>query len=327
MLFLKIPLFGGLHPLYPIRKDLENRCVAEEGVHLGLQYGTHSHSLRNSFTAQATNTVSGGFSSPSEPGCITNTWGYSPMTADRHLPLSNGELRYIESYNLSAVPDGLVDFAEQSTEGSNALVAPALPETIPSTDIVTEKFTAMPGSTNMDNESLASTKASVSDLFAGINESFNASINKGENALRSSLDTATSFIDSIIKDATKTADNAVSGAFSAVDQTGELANKKLVSFSSELSGVTNKAPAVAIDVLRHTIIAVESSLTSGASYVVYLYGSAKELLPAAIRDTVNVYEDKATEILRPIGSASEKVAFYRLMKFSLGTLLESSNLT
>ncbi|KAL2598559.1 hypothetical protein AAZX31_11G259900 [Glycine max] len=310
----QIPLFGGLHP---IRKDLESRCVAEEGVHLASQYGAHS--LRNSFAVQATKTVLGSFSSTSESGYLTSTWGYSPVLTDGHHSLSNGEVRHMESYHLSTVPDELADFAEQATEGSNTLVTPAQPETLSAADIMPENFTSSPSSINVDNESLASTKASVGDLVAGFNESFNASINEGQNALRSSLDTATSFVDSIVKTATESVDNTFSKAFSSVDQTGELANKKLTSFSSELTGVTNKAPAVAIDVLRRTIVVVESSLTSGASYVVYLYGSAKELLPAGIRDTVNVYEDKATEILRPVGSATQRIymAVYSLEK-SLG---------
>ncbi|KAG4923050.1 hypothetical protein JHK87_048590 [Glycine soja] len=310
----QIPLFGGLHP---IRKDLESRCVAEEGVHLASQYGTHS--LRNSFAVQATKTVLGSFSSTSELGYLTSTWDYLPVTTDGHHSLSDGEVRHMEYYHLSTVPDEFADFAEQVTEGSNTLVTPAQPETLSTADIMPENFAPSPSSINVDNESLVSTKASVGDLVAGINESFSASINKGENALRSSLDTATSFVDSIVKTATKSVDNAFSKAFSSVDQTGELTNKKLTSFSSELTGVTNKAPAVAIDVLRRTIIVVESSLTSGASYVFYLYGSAKELLPAGIRDTVNVYEDKATEILRPVGSATQRLymAVYSLEK-SLG---------
>lgn len=293
----QIPLFGGLHP---IRKDLESKCVGEEGLHLASQYGTHS--LRNSFTVQATKTVLASFSSPTESGYLTSTWGYPPVTTDGHHSLSNGEVTRMESYHLSSV-----DFAEQ---------APIPPETLSSTDIMPEKFAPSPSSINVDNESLTSTKASVGDVFSGINESFNASINKGEDALRSSVDTATSFVDSIVKTANESIDNAFGKAFSAVDQTGELANKKLTSFSSELGGVTNKVPAVAIDVLRRTIVVVESSLTSGASYVIYLYGSAKELLPAGIRDTVNVYEDKATEILRPVGSATERIymAVYSLEK-------------
>lgn len=288
----QIPLFGGL---LPFRKDLESRLVVEEGVHLASQHGTYS--LRNSFAVRAaTKTVLDGFSSSTEPGgYLTSTLGYSPLPTDEHH-----SLRHMESYNLSTVPEGFVAFAEeQSTEASTALVTSAQPETLSSTDIIPENFNQY--------ESLASTKASVGDLFAGINDSFKASINQGENALRSSLDTVTSFGDSVVKTATKSVDNAFSKAFSAVDQTGDIANNKLTSFSSGLSGVTNKAPAVAIDALRRVIVVVESSVTSGASYVVYLYGSAKDLLPAGIRDTVNVYEDKATEILRPVGSATQRI--------------------
>lgn len=313
IMFLQIPLFGGLQPLCPIRKDIENRCVAEEGVFLGLQNGTHSR--RYSFTAQAMKAVSGSFVSQSEQGYLTDTWGHlQQVGTDPHYSLSDiGELKYIERYNLSTVPEETLDFAKESTEGFSTLVVPAQPE----------NFASLPSSISADNESLASTKASVGDLVAGINESFNASVNKGENALRSSLDTATSFIDSIVNNATKSADNAFSKAFSAVDQSGEVANKKFTSFSSELSGVTNKAPALAVDALRRAIIAAESSLASGASYVVYLYGSAKELLPAGIRDTVNVYEDKATEILRPVGSATQKVTFCSLIEFQSDSYSES----
>nr|XP_012571832.1 calcium sensing receptor, chloroplastic isoform X1 [Cicer arietinum]XP_012571834.1 calcium sensing receptor, chloroplastic isoform X1 [Cicer arietinum] len=294
----QIPLFGGLQSLCPIRKDFETRCVVEESVYLGLHYGTSS--FRNSFTAQATKSII--------------SWGYSPMKADGDYLLGNGEFRY----SLSTVPEELVDFAGQSIEGSDALVAPAQPEALFfSTDVTSGKFESTSSLVEGGNES--STKASVGDLFSGINESFNVSISKGETALRSSLDTATSFIDSVVKNATTSADNAFSKAFSAVDQTSELANKKITSFSSEVSGVTNKAPALASDVLRRTIVAVESSLSTGASYVVYLYGSAKEFLPAEIRDSVNVYEDKATQILRPVGSAAQQIytTFYSLEK-SLG---------
>ncbi|XP_027928745.1 calcium sensing receptor, chloroplastic [Vigna unguiculata] len=296
----QIPLFGGL---LPNRKDPESRLVVEEGVHLASQNGAYS--LRNSFAVRAASkTVLDGLSSTSEPGrYLTSTRGYSPLITDGHH-----SLRHMESYHLSTVPEGLVAIAEeQSTEGSTTLVTPPQPETLSITDIIPENFAPRPSSINVDNESLASTKASVGDFFAGISDSFKASVNQGENALRSSLDTVTSFADSVGKTATKSVDNAFGKAFSAVDQTGDIANNKLTSFSSGLSGITNKAPAVVIDVLRRAIVVVESSLTSGASYVVYLYGSAKDLLPAEIRDTVNVYEVKATEILRPVGSATQRI--------------------
>lgn len=272
----------------PIRKDLESRCVVEESLHLGLHYGTPS--LRNSFATQAIKTVS--------------AWENSPVTVNGDYLSSNGEFRFIEErYSLSTVPEDLVDFAKQSAEGSDALVASAQPETILSSTDIT------PGNLESVPSLIQGTKASVGDLVTGINESFNASINKGENAFRSSVDTVTNFVDSVVKNATTSADNAFSKAFSAVDQSGGLANKKITSFSSEINGVTGKAPGLVIDVLRRSIVAVESSLSTGASYIVYLYGSAKEFLPAEIRDTVGLYEDKATQFLRPVGSGTQQVIY------------------
>lgn len=309
--------------MHPLQKDFEGRCIADD-VHLGLQNGTHS--LRNPFIAQATKSVyssiansteqsvyvefPGRFSSPNEPGHLeckfTNAWTCSPVAASGHHSLTNGELRYVESYDSSSVPERLVDLNEQSTEGSDTLL---------STDIVPEKLIPPPEPITVDNESLGSTKASIGDIFSGISKSFNSTINEAEKALQSSLDTATSLKRSVIENATKSVDNVFGEALSSVNQTGELANKKLSSFSSNLSGIASKVPAFAVDVLRSTIIAIESSLISGASYVVYLYGSAKELLPVGIRDAVNVYESKASQILRPIGSASQEVTIGGLIKF------------
>ncbi|KAK2403774.1 calcium sensing receptor, chloroplastic [Trifolium repens] len=181
--------------------------------------------------------------------------------------------------------------------GSDALVVPTQPEAILSTDISSGKFEFVSSLIQGGNESLDATKASVGDLVSGVNESFNAAVNKGEDVLRSSLDTATSFVDSIVKNATTSADNAFSKVFSSVGQTGDLASKKITSVSSGINGVTSKALALVIDVLRHTFIVGESSLSKGVSYVVYLYGSVKEVLPAEIKDSVNVYEGKATQIL------------------------------
>ncbi|KAF1864285.1 hypothetical protein Lal_00029443 [Lupinus albus] len=229
--------------------------------------------------------------------------GLHPLPKDHnespHLSLHYGPHSHSfthSCYNLSQ--KGLLD---------NALVTPTTqpqPQLLSTLDIVTDKLTPL----IRDNESLATTKPSL----AGIDHSLN-------DALLTSLDTATSFLDSIINHANKTAYHLISTTFSAVHQTGELANNKLSTFSTALTGVTDKAPFVAIDALRRTITAVEGSLTSGASYAFNLYASAKELLPSGIRDAVNGYEDKATQILRPIGSASEKIyiALYSLEK-SLG---------
>lgn len=247
----------------------------EESLHLGLHYGTPS--LRNSFATQAIKTVS----------ALEN----SPLTVNGDYLLSNSQQRY----TLSTVPEDLLYFAKQSAQGSDALIPS-------STDITPGKLESVP-------TLIQGTKASVGDLVSGINDSFSASINKGENAFRSSVDTVTDFVDSVVKNATTSADNAFSKAFSAVDQTGGLANNKITGFSTEINGVTSKAPGLVIDVLRRSIVAVENSLSTGASYIVYLYGSAKEFLPAEIRDTVGVYEDKVTQFLRPVGSGTQQVMY------------------
>lgn len=294
--------------MHPLQKDFEGRCIVDD-VHLGLQNGTHS--LRNPFITQATKSVYSSVANSTEQSghleCkFTDMWNCSPASASGHHSLTHGELIYVENYDSSSVPKRLVDLTEQSTEGSDTLL---------STEIVPEKLIPPPEPITVDNESLGSTKASIGDIYSGISKSFNATINEAENALQSSLDTATSLKRSVIENATKSVDNVFGEALSSVNQTGELANKKLSSFSSNLTGTASKVPAFAVDVLRSTIIAVESSLISGASYVVYLYGSAKDLLPVGIRDAVNVYESKASQILRPIGSASQEVTFCGLIKF------------
>jgi hypothetical protein len=54
---------------------------------------------------------------------------------------------------------------------------------------------------------------------------------------------------------------------------------------------------------------VEESIAKGASFVVYSYGSAKELLPPEIRGALNLSEERATKILRPIGATFQQVYY------------------
>ena len=308
--------------MYPLQKDFEGRCIVDD-VHLGLQNG--SHYLRNPYIAQASKSVytsvgnsteqavnvgfPGRFSSSNELGHLeckfTNAWNCSPVAASGHHSLTSGELVYVENYDSSSLPERLMDLTEQSVEGSDSLL---------NSEIVQEKLIPTPESIIVDNESLGRAKESIGDTFSGISKSFSASINEGENVLQSSIERVTSLTRSVIENATKSVDNAFGEAFSSVNQTGELANKKLNSFSS-------KVPTFDIDVLRSTIIAIESSLISGVSYVVYLYGSAKELLPVGIRDSVNAYESTTSQILSPIGSASQKVTFDGTIMFYWGCVL------
>jgi len=83
----------------------------------------------------------------------------------------------------------------------------------------------------------------------------------------------------------------------------------LTSFSSGLREATQKATGTSVDVLRVAIAAVEESIAKGASFVVYSYGSAKDLLPPKIRGALNLSEERVTEILRPIGVTFQLVHY------------------
>ena len=127
--------------------------------------------------------------------------------------------------------------------------------------------------------------------------------------MQSSLDTITSSIISIKEGASEAVDGAMSKVFSTFDQIGELASNRLTSFSSGLREATKKATGISVDVLRGAIIAVEESIAKGASFVVYSYGSAKDLLPPKITGALNLPEERATEILRPIGTTFQQVHY------------------
>ncbi|KAK9287978.1 hypothetical protein L1049_016423 [Liquidambar formosana] len=220
-------------------------------------------------------------------------------------PTGMRDLKYVESSSASTAEGKLIDFTDQMTENTNVVSEPAYPETVSTMDVVSDN--PLSDSLDMDDDSLSNLRTNTGEFFGGVNESIGASFNKAENAVKSSLDTITSSIKYAIKSATEAVDNAVSEVFSTADRTGELAGNRLASFSSDLKEATSKAGIVAVDVLRSTIVALEDSLSNGATFVVYSYGSAKELLPPEIRNVLNLSEERAIEILRPVGTALRQV--------------------
>jgi hypothetical protein len=159
--------------------------------------------------------------------------------------------------------------ADQFSDNTDSLIRLVEPE-IPSTIDITPKNPSLGSdSLDMDNDSLSSAKAGFDDFLGEVKGSINTSVNKGGNVVQSSLDTITS----------KAVDGALSKVFSSFDQTGELVGDRLTSFSSGLREATQKATGTSVDVLRVAIVVVEESIAKGASFVVYSYGPAKNLLP------------------------------------------------
>ncbi|KAH8480152.1 hypothetical protein H0E87_030406 [Populus deltoides] len=208
-----------------------------------------------------------------------------------HTLWEGGKLKFLESYNISDVEEGPLNSADQFADNTDSLIRLVEPEITSTIDITPENPSLGSDSLEMDNDSLSSAKAGFDDFLGEVRDSINTSINKGGNVVQSSLDTITS----------EAVDGALSKVFSTFDETGELAGDRLTSFSSGLREATQKATGTYVDVLRVAIVAVEESIAKGASFVVYSYGSAKDLLPPEIRGALNQSEERVTEILRPIG--------------------------
>lgn len=240
----------------------------------------------------------------------SNMWGSSTGNINKGWQIGKVELNYVENLSLSASDEGLVDFSDQSNGNVNILSGSVEPEIITSIDSAEETSTSLPDSLEMDSGSLSSVKSGFDEFYSGVSKSFSASVTKGENAVKSSLETINSSISSTIKSANEAVDNAFHGAFSSVDQTGELAGNTLTNFSNDLKESTSKAADIAVDALRHTVVVVEDSLTNGASFVLYSYQSAKKLLAPEIRDALNLSEEKAIDILRPVKVAFQQVFIY-----------------
>lgn len=331
---LQISLHG-LQPFCPFQKDFVVRCIEEDRVFLGLPNGTQSRGY--SFKTQASKSFYATFVKSGEqsvsldfansqscstesdyPNCnFSNNWSSSGGTINETLPLERVEVKYVESSSTAAAEQGLLEFTEQSPLRANILSGPMEAETISRTDMIVDNSTSISDSLDMDKDPLLNAKASIEDILADVSKSFSASINKGETAVKNSVDAINSSVTSVIRSATAAVDNAIGGLFSTANRNREMAGNGLTSFSSDLKEATSKASVVAVDVLRRVIVSVEDSLTNGASFIVYSYGSAKELLPPGIRDALNLSEERALKVLRPVRMAFQQVFSHFVILISI----------
>lgn len=309
-----------LRPSSSFQKEFEARCIIEYRV-FGLSNGSHFQSdliRTNAVKSLYSNFVKGAEKSVSanlvnEHSCqngsdyLKYSYMWSSSTGDvyENPPMGSFELKYIENSDLPATENGLVD---QLNGNENVLSESAQPETITSIDLSSFDLTPEPSTSGAPSVSLD--VKGFEEFVAGVSQSFNESVGKADNALKSTLETINSSISSIIKSANDAVDGAVGKAFSSFDRTGELAGNRLTDFSIGLKETTSTAAVVAIDLLRRTIVAVEDALANGTSFVLYSYQSAKGSFPPEIRDALNLSEEKATEILGPTKIAFQKVFIY-----------------
>ncbi|XP_010258449.1 PREDICTED: uncharacterized protein LOC104598222 isoform X1 [Nelumbo nucifera] len=272
---------------------------------------------------------------------LSNNWSYSVGAVNETYSIGREDLNYVESSSVTAPekdsllnlpdqfmqsidpPSGLESSSLPVPESESLLILPDkfsqsagvlsgsnAPETISTADgtvgTMPENPTLVFNSPN-EADTLSNMKSKVEDILSGFNASIDASVNKGELALKNTLDAIQSFLTDTAKTATGAVDNAINNVVSSVDQTGESATNRLMVFSGDLKETTTRVGVVAIDILRQTIVTVDDYLTRGADFVVYSYGVAKDLLPPEVLDVLNLSEEKAAVVLRPAGTAFKQV--------------------
>lgn len=268
----QITLQGGLQPFSSFRKAFDVRCSAGESSSIGLCGTKNLHGC--SFKAEE----------------ATPTF-YSNFIDNGKYNFSNGWNYYIADSDISS-GEQTTGLEDQITENANILVESADPQTVIPVDVLPNESGSSSDLLTIDNESLSKVKTNIGDVLT-----------KGEDLVNS----FTKEINSFLSTANKSVDDTISKLSFSVDQIKESANSKLTSLSSDLNEASSNVGASSVDVLRRVILQIEGSLNQGASYAVYGYESAKELLPPEVQNAVNFSEGTAVNILKPVGTAFEQI--------------------
>ncbi|GFY81282.1 rhodanese/cell cycle control phosphatase superfamily protein [Actinidia rufa] len=293
----RISSLGRLQQLSLYRKTFEVRCVAEERVVFSLYNGNHLHgisfktevatSFYSNFIVGREQSGSMGFMKlhPYQNELCDNKWecldNWSYSTGGINVPQYEGmgDLKFVASSSVSSREQELMDLTDRVIERTNIMPESVDAQNITTTDVIPDD----PAS------------------------SINASVNKGETALKNSIDKITSSVTSALKGVNGAVDNTFSKVTSSVDQMGESADNKFTGFSNALKEASNKIGAITVDVLRHAIVQIENSLNQGATFVVYAYGSTKNLLPSEVQNVLSSSEERVVTISRPVGTAFQQI--------------------
>ncbi|KAG6585229.1 uncharacterized protein LOC111454168 [Cucurbita moschata] len=235
------------------------------------------------------------------PKAFATRSSFSDLATSAQQQLSIGGVKYVENSSLSAGGEALLDVSGQHGE------IPSVHETVLTDNISSGKTLFVSDSLNFDNNSVLNTKTSALDFLDRVSKTFNASIQQGESLIEKSLDTINSSTSALIKQGNQSVDDAFNSIFSSVDQIGEQGRDRLSNLSTGFKEGSFKASVSAIDVLRQAVVAIEDSLANATSFVVYSYGSVKEVFPPEIRDALSSSEQRAAEIFSPVRTGFQKI--------------------
>ncbi|MQL86973.1 hypothetical protein Taro_019503 [Colocasia esculenta] len=229
----------------------------------------------------------------SNGGNAANELSSQSMTAE---PVMSQNIELLSSAPASAAVNVL---SEPATSGSLSVSDSSL-------QIMTENTTSISNTLEATGDEVSKLKENVEHLLPGILDSTTSSILKAQSAVEDTYDALVFSVKRTVDNLTGSVDNAMGSLFSSIEKSKDQADGKLTVISSNFKGGLYGAGNLAIDILRKAILSFEDLLGNATDFVVYSYDSAKTLLPAEVRETINTAEVKVLEILAPIGTALQK---------------------
>uniref|UniRef100_A0A1D1Z363 Calcium sensing receptor, chloroplastic n=2 Tax=Anthurium amnicola TaxID=1678845 RepID=A0A1D1Z363_9ARAE len=222
-----------------------------------------------------------------------------------------------ESQNVELKPpaphstNALLNLQASPSEAENVLSESEMSRSFSVSDsnvnIIPENTGSVSDTLEASKDEVSKLKENAEHLLSGILDSTTTSISKAQTAVEDTYDTFVSSVRKTVNNLSGSLDNATSSFFSSVEKSKEQADSKLTVFSGNFKDSFYGAGNLAIDILRKAIVSFEGLLVNVTSSVVYSYESAKTLLPAEVKDTINTAEAKVLEILMPIGTVFQKV--------------------
>eukprot|EP01018_Ginkgo_biloba_P015548 Gb_16698 [translate_table: standard] len=156
------------------------------------------------------------------------------------------------------------------------------------------------------NFSVERTKTTIDDFISMVKESIDTSVNAASNAAKNTYYNINTSILKSMKSVTGSFENTISGLFPKVDNTGGLAHDSTIDFMSPFQMGTPANNAI-----KKFVVVVEdstgSALATATNLVIEAYRSTKALLPPETQSTLQVSEEKALEIIKPLVSSLQQV--------------------
>lgn len=305
-LCLQASLHAGAKAFFPLRKVIDDRHIFKDELLFYIQDGTYASdkSLKTHATKymhslvverpQGSGTLDSFILSPYRNESDDIVHGFPNDYLD-NLPDSSC---YSESeiYGLYPVADDIPGPETLPTELGSGIAA-STPMPLSDTSDVTDN-------------GFSDLKENVENFITGINQSVDASLGRAEDAVQSTYNTLKMSFTDAIESFTKSIESVFSTSLSSVYNSKEQAGGKLTGFSSMFKENVHGVGGLAIDTLRRAIVTLEDSLGNAASFLVYSYGSAKSLLPPNIKESLDLSEEKAIQIIEPVGAAFQKVYWW-----------------